>query len=133
MFETKMLPANPTTTAPDGSEVRVLLGVGGGGMAHFELPSGETTVAVRHGTVEEIWYFISGRGQVWRRHEDAEAIVDVHPGLCISIPVETDFQFRAFGHEPLAAVGVTMPPWPSDEEALLIDGPWDATVDAGPH
>ncbi len=133
MFETKTLPPDPTAVAPDGSEVRFLLGVGGGGMAHFALPPGETAVAVRHRTVEEIWYFVSGRGQIWRRHEGAEAIVDVQPGVCISIPVGTDFQFRAFGHEPLAAVGVTMPSWPGDGEAQLIDGPWEATVDSGPR
>ena len=29
------LPAEPDVVAPDGSNVRVLLGVRGGGMAHF--------------------------------------------------------------------------------------------------
>jgi hypothetical protein len=34
-FETRRLPAAYDVIAPDGSEVRVLLGLGGGGMAHF--------------------------------------------------------------------------------------------------
>ena len=53
-FETKRLPAAPTAVAPDGSDVRVLLELRGGGLAHFELGPGETSVAVRHRTVEEI-------------------------------------------------------------------------------
>ena len=37
-FHTKRLPAAPDAVAPDGSEVRVLCGVGRAGMAHFTLP-----------------------------------------------------------------------------------------------
>ena len=36
-FETQHLPVDRTAIAPDGSDVRVLLGVTSGGMAHFEL------------------------------------------------------------------------------------------------
>ena len=36
-FETRRLPSGVTVVAPDGSDVRVLLGLSGGGMAHFEL------------------------------------------------------------------------------------------------
>lgn len=109
-------------TAPDGSDVRILLRLSGGGMAHFELGPGRTSRAVRHRTVEEIWYFLSGRGEMWRRQEGEEAIVPVDAGTCLTIPVGTEFEFRSFGYEPLAAIGVTMPPWPGDEEAVLVDG-----------
>ena len=66
-FETKHLPMAPDAVAPDGSDVRILLGLKGGGMAHFELGPGEVSTAVTHRTVEEIWYFVSGRGQMWRK------------------------------------------------------------------
>ena len=36
-------------------------------MAHFELPPGETSTAVAHRTVEEVWFFLGGRGEMWRR------------------------------------------------------------------
>lgn len=117
--------------APDGSDVRVLLGVAGGGMAHFELGAGETSVAVFHLTVEEIWYFLAGRGQMWRRLGEEEACVDVGPGVCLTIPVGTRFQFRSLGPEPLAAVAVTIPPWPGPGEAVVTDGPWPPTVEPG--
>jgi mannose-6-phosphate isomerase-like protein (cupin superfamily) len=124
-FRTQILPAAPDDVAPDGSDVRVLLGLKGGGMAHFELAPGKTSIAVTHKTVEEIWYFLSGRGQMWRRMEEAEEIVDVYPGVCITIPLGTRFQFRSFGYEPLSAIGVTMPPWPGKGEAMPVEGVWE--------
>lgn len=133
MFDGKHLPAAPDATAPDGSEVRLLLSLPRGGLAHFQLPAGETSVAVRHRTVEQIWYFLGGGGVMWRRDDEWEEEVAVGPGDAITIPVETCFQFRSEGPgEPLAAIGVTMPPWPGDGEAVRADGRWDATVPAGP-
>ena len=55
-FAIKRLPVKPDAVAPDGSHVRILLGLSGGGLAHFEIGPGETSVAVAHHTVEEIWY-----------------------------------------------------------------------------
>jgi mannose-6-phosphate isomerase-like protein (cupin superfamily) len=133
MFETKRLPADRDAIAPDGSEVRLLLGLSRGGLAHFQLAPGETSVAVCHRSREELWYFVSGAGVMWRREGEREEEVEVGAGVAISIPVGTHFQFRSTGaSEPLAAIGVTMPPWPGDGEAIRSDGKWDATVAAGP-
>jgi mannose-6-phosphate isomerase-like protein (cupin superfamily) len=122
----KPLPASPDVTAPDGSDVRVLLRTEHGSTAHFELGPRRTSLAIRHRTVEEVWFFLSGRGQMWRRSPDGEErIDDVSPGVSIDIPVGTAFQFRTIGDEPLSAVGTTMPPWPNtDDEAVLVEGPW---------
>src|SRR5688572_18955261 len=109
-FETKHLPSTPTTTAPDGSDVRVLLGLGGGSMAQFQLAAGRISVAVTHRTVDEIWFILSGRGRMWRKQGEYEATVDLEPGCCLTIPLGTHFQFRASESGPLAAIGVTMPP-----------------------
>jgi mannose-6-phosphate isomerase-like protein (cupin superfamily) len=132
VFATARLGAEPDATAPDGSAVRLLLARAGGSMAHFELPAGAVSLAVRHRTVEEIWFVVAGRGRMWRRLGADEAIVDLAPGTSVTIPVGTAFQFRADGPEPLAAVGVTMPPWPGDGEAVRTDGPWTPTVAPGP-
>jgi mannose-6-phosphate isomerase-like protein (cupin superfamily) len=128
-METKRLPAEPDVIAPDGSNVRILLSVPRGSMAHFELEAGETSLAVVHRTVEEIWYFLGGRGEMWRRLGKDEEIVAVGPGVCITIPLGTEFQFRSFGPDPLAAVGVTMPPWPGADEAVHVEGPWPSTCE----
>jgi hypothetical protein len=82
-FATKNLPPARDAIAPDGSSVRVLLGLSGGGMAHFELPPQQTSKAVVHRTVEEIWFFLSGRGEMWRSLGDRAEVVDVHAGVCI--------------------------------------------------
>lgn len=117
--------------ALDGSDVRVLLGLQGGAMAHFELAPGQTSRAVTHRTVEEIWVCVSGRGEMWRRQGEQEEVVRVEPGVCLTIPLGTHFQFRALGREPLGAVAVTMPPWPGDGEATVVTGKWQPTVPAG--
>jgi mannose-6-phosphate isomerase-like protein (cupin superfamily) len=127
-FETKHLPMERSAVAPDGSDVRILLALRSGGMAHFELAPGQISKAVTHRTVEEIWYFISGRGQMWRKQNGIGTVIDVYPGVCLTIPLGTHFQFRSFGFEPLAAIGITMPPWPGDGEAVTVTGEWQPTV-----
>ena len=123
-FATKPLPALPDLLAPDGSAVRVLLAMRGGSMAHFELAAGKTSLAVVHRTVEEIWYVLSGRGEMWRAEGDQEQIVALEAGICLTIPVGTRFQFRASAAEALCAVAITIPPWPGPEEAQHVVGPW---------
>lgn len=128
-FDTKRLPAERDAVAPDGSDVRVLLKLRGGSTAHFELPPGQTSKAVTHRTVEEIWFFLAGRGEMWRaQKEQPEMIVQVESGMCLTIPLGTHFQFRSFGAEPLSALGITMPPWPGEGEAVMVQGKWEATV-----
>lgn len=127
-FETARLPVSPSAIAPDGTDVRVLLGVTGGSFAHFELPPGKISHAVTHRTIEEIWYFLGGRGEMWRKQGDLEEIVPVEGGVCLTVPLGTHFQFRSYGYEPLVVVVVTMPPWPGGDEAYQVDGHWTPTV-----
>lgn len=123
-FDTLRLPAEPTVVAPDGSDVRVLLQLAGGSMAHFELGAGRVARAVQHRSVDELWYVVAGRGQMWRRQGEREETVALEPGLCLTLPRGTCFQFRAAPTQAVAAVGVTMPPWPGESEAQFVDGPW---------
>ena len=126
-FSTKQLPVDRDAIALDRSDVRVLLQLSGGSMAHFELGPGRVSQAVGHRTVEEIWFFLSGRGEMWRKQGDREEVVQVDAGVCLTIPLGTQFQFRCFDCAPLAAVAVTMPPWPGDGEAYEVAGKWDPT------
>src|SRR3954452_19078679 len=106
-------PPDPDATAPDDSAVRLLVALDGGSMAHFELAAGQTSVAVRHRTVEELWYFVGGPGEMLHGGpEGGEAVDAVEPGVSLDIPLGTSFQSRALVSEPLRAVAVTMPPWP---------------------
>jgi mannose-6-phosphate isomerase-like protein (cupin superfamily) len=78
-YETKRLPAAPNAIAPDGSAVRILLSVTGASLAHFELPPGEFAIAVAHRTIDEIWYFLHGRGEMWRKLGDHESVESSSP------------------------------------------------------
>ena len=127
-FDTRRLPEATDVVAPDGSDVRVLLQVRGGGMALFRLDPGRTSGAVAHRNVEELWFVVGGRGEMWRRQGSRQEVVRLEPGLCLSIPTGTQFQFRSTGEEPLEVIAVTMPPWPGDDEADAVEGPWERSV-----
>jgi mannose-6-phosphate isomerase-like protein (cupin superfamily) len=116
--------------APDGSDVRVLLGLAGGGMAEFELAPGQVSTAVTHRTVEEIWYVLQGRGEIWLRQGTREDVIALEPGVCLTIPLGVHFQFRALGEGALRVLGVTMPPWPGADEAIVVAGPWTPSPSA---
>lgn len=129
--DTRSLADAPRVPAPDGSAVRPLCAIAGAGsFAHFQLESGQVSKAVSHATVQEIWYVIAGSGEMWRRHGDRSWTVRLHPGICLTIPLGTTFQFRADrGDQPLQVVAATMPPWPTDSrsEARIEEGAWQSS------
>ena len=133
-FATRRLPAKADVAAPDGSEVRVLPALERGSAAHFRLSPGAVSRAGRHRTVEEVWYVVSGQGEMWRHDGDREEVVALEPDICLTIPVGISFQFRATGAAPLSAFAVTMPPWPadSDDEWIEVAPYWPVNLpDAG--
>lgn len=129
-WQTARVGPNYDALAPDGSEIRLLAQVQAGSMVHCTLRPGAATRAVRHRTVEEVWYCTAGRGQVWRSSSDGsrQEIVDVEPGVSLNIPLGVNFQFRAIGDRPFELVITTMPPWPGPGEAVPVDGTWEATL-----
>jgi mannose-6-phosphate isomerase-like protein (cupin superfamily) len=126
-FATKRIASAPDAIAPDGSEVRVLCQLPGGGLALFSLPPKAVSKPVAHHTVEEVWYIVSGYGRMWRKLGQHEEIVELGPGVSLTIPTGTHFQFRCDGLDPLTAIGVTMPPWPGEAEAFRVEGVWHPT------
>ena len=129
-FATAKLSSLPTETAPDCSALRPLLGVAGATMAHFEVVAGATSRAVAHRTVDEMWFVVSGAGELWLKQGSRQEIVALEPGVCASLPRGTRFQFRASQGGTLAIVAVTIPRWPGDSEAELVDGPWSPSEPA---
>ena len=124
-FESKQVAEDYDALAPDGSEIRLLQSLDGVSVVHCRLPVGAVTVPVRHRTVEEVWFFIAGAGQVWRKQGEREQVLDVASGLCLTIPLGTDFQFRNTGDVPLEFIIATTPPWPGEDEAVVVEsGRW---------
>jgi mannose-6-phosphate isomerase-like protein (cupin superfamily) len=127
-FATLNLTDAPLVKATDGSDVRPLLALAAGSLAHFELAPGKTSISVAHRTVEEIWFVIGGRGEMWRKQVEREEVVELAAGVSLTIPVGTSFQFRSFGPQPLAIIAITTPPWPGDGEAYAVGGKWPASI-----
>jgi len=127
-FNTRYLSAEPDAIAPDGSNVRLLCALNGGSMAHFELARGMTSIAVTHRTVAEVWFVLSGGGEMWRKLNEREEVTPLEAGVSLTIPRGTHFQFRTTSREALTAIGVTMPPWPGADEAIAVEGKWAPTV-----
>ena len=122
-MQTTTLPQDPII-APDGSEIRELVAGGRASMVHCTLPAGGVSLAVRHRTVEELWFVMGGQGEVWRKLEGEEAVVAVGPGSALDIPLGARFQFRNTGDEPLVILIATMPPWPGADEAPKVADHW---------
>ena len=127
----------PDAIAPDGSEIRLLAtGVQGATRAsvcEVCLAPGAVSRPVLHRSVEEIWYVIEGRGQVWRCPPGSEAdAVDVKPGDTLVIPTGWRFQFRAASDSDSALrfLCFTSPPWPGPDEARPAEsgGLGEATI-----
>lgn len=127
-IQTRPFPETPDARSPAGAEIRYLMEGATGNMIHSTVPPGQVNLATVHATVSEFWYVLSGRGEIWRRQDGTEEIAVLEPGVSIDIPVGTAFQYRCTGAERLRFLCISMPPWPGDEEASIIDGPWAPTV-----
>ena len=120
----------PDATAPDGSEIRLLLDerhhAQKASMVEVTLAAGQVSRPVRHRQVEEVWYVLEGHGQVWRCPPDADpksaSPLSVAPGDALSIPTGWSFQFSAARDTALRFLCVTIPPWPGEEEAVPVPG-----------
>ena len=114
--------------APDGCGLRLLYQTWRGSMGHTTRQSGKVASPVRHRTVEEIWYVLEGRGEIWRKIGLVEDISKMTAGSSLTIPTSTSFQFRNTGDSPLTVLIVTMPPWPGEQEAEASEGRWQAST-----
>ena len=88
--------------------------------------------ACRFRTIDEYWFVLSGEGEIWRRATDGrESITRLTPGVCIDIPLGTAFQYRCTGDVSLVFTCTALPPWPGDDEAVIMDGPWGTKCGPG--
>lgn len=110
--------------APDTSEIYLLSNGRHGGLCQCILPLGATSAAVSHKTVEELWYFIEGEGEVWRQDLCDNKPEEVCAGTSVVIPPQTAFQFRNTGAVPLKFIIATLPPWPGAHESVSETGFW---------
>jgi mannose-6-phosphate isomerase-like protein (cupin superfamily) len=121
--------AKPNYAAPDGSLIYLLGDEASGGLAECILPPESTTVPVHHRTVEELWYVISGEGEISRREDTLPPeLTKLAAGTCIDIGKGITFQFRNIAVKlPLRMLLLTMPRWPGPDEAVAVPAlaSWD--------
>ena len=130
-MQTRPFPSSPDARSPAGAEIRHLIEGERGSVIHSTVPPGQVNRATVHATVSEFWHVLSGEGQIWRRDAMDEGTTDLRRGVSIDIPVGTAFQYRCTGAVPLEFLCITMPPWPGDEEATHLDGPWEPNAPEG--
>jgi len=119
--------------SPLGARIRFLIDGPNGNMIHSTVPPGMIGRACRFRTIEEFWYVLSGEGEIWRSASDGrESVTRLVPGVCVDIPLGTTFQYRCTGSAPLVFTCTALPPWPGDDEAVIVDGPWTPVLGTEP-
>lgn len=124
LFLRQHLPEKYSYLAPDGSEIRMLLDVAGAGVAHCRLPPGCVSSPVKHKSVNEIWYILSGSGQIWQGRNGLDDFADLSAGVCLTIAAGDSFQFKNTGMGDLDILITTAPNWPGPDEAVPVSGYW---------
>jgi mannose-6-phosphate isomerase-like protein (cupin superfamily) len=127
-MQTRAFPSTPDARSPAGAEIRYLIESETGNMIHSTVPPGQVNRATVHATVNEFWHVLSGEGQLWRRDSTGEETTVLKRGTTIDIPAGTAFQYRCTGDVPLQFLCISMPRWPGDEEASVVEGPWKPTA-----
>lgn len=123
-MQTKTLSEQFDCLAPDQSEIRLLAATERASTVHCTLPPGKVSLAVAHRTVEEIWFFLEGEGEMWRKLGDEEEVTAVAPGVSLTIPTGAHFQFRNTGSTALRFLCMTIPAWPGESEAYRVPERW---------
>jgi len=130
-MQSRPFPSAPEARSPAGAEIRSLIEGETGDMIHSTVPPGQVNRATVHATVSEFWHVLSGKGEIWRRDATGEETTVLEPGVSIDIPVGTAFHYRCTGADALQFLCVTMPRWPGDHEATVIEGPWEPNAPEG--
>jgi mannose-6-phosphate isomerase-like protein (cupin superfamily) len=128
-WERQDMPLYPDYSAPDGSEIRVLLDSSAGGLCGCSLGHKQISAPVYHRTVDEIWYVVDGEGEVWRSAEGREEVIAASVGTALTLPRGVSFQFRSTGATRFTIVVATFPRWPGPDEAVRASaGMWHTNV-----
>jgi mannose-6-phosphate isomerase-like protein (cupin superfamily) len=127
-MKTSILPDQPDAKSPAGADIRFLMDGETGNMIHSTVPPRQVNRATVHATVNEFWYVLAGRGEIWRDNGVESCVTVLVPGTTIDICAGTAFQYRNSSDKELKFICIAMPPWPGDSEASYVDGIWRPTV-----
>ncbi len=125
---TGLLPVDHSDVAADGSLVRLLGRVPGASAIHCSVPARQVGNPSYNVGLDELWFFLDGNGQLWRRPRDRSVpgeVVDVRAGSIVSIPRDVEFQFRNTCDRELVFICMTSPAWSNEQQNQHLDqGHW---------
>ena len=127
-MKTTSLPEQPDMKSPAGADIRFIMDGETGDMIHSTVPPHQINKATVHATVSEFWYVLEGHGEIWRDDGLESGVTTLVAGTSIDIAVGTSFQYRNVSDVDLKFICITMPPWPGESEATVIDGNWKPTI-----
>lgn len=112
----------PSFTTKDGSTIRELMAYRNSAcvqssLAEATLPVGGKTECHLHRTVEEVYYFLEGRGRILVGDE----CLDVEPGMSVLHRPGVRHQTWNTGDVPLVFLCVCAPPYEHDDTDILPD------------
>ena len=107
----RTLGQEPDEIAPDGSLIYWLCRNEYASTCVCVLPPGCQSIPARHYRLEELWYVVSGFGQLYRSGANDGLPVELHAGVGVSIAAGQVFQFRAHQGSTLTIHITTTPPW----------------------
>lgn len=125
-FETTDLASITSFLSDDGSEIRSLPTVNGVETVHCRLPQGGIIQASRHKTVAQLWYVLSGNGDLWlQTHDGKESVVLLKSGVSVTVPLGYKFQFRNTGMQNLDILIVNTTKWSGPGELIPVKNHWE--------
>jgi mannose-6-phosphate isomerase-like protein (cupin superfamily) len=127
-MKTTTLPDQPDAKSPAGADIRFIMDGEKGNMIHSTVPPHQVNKATVHATVNEFWYMLEGRGEIWRDNGSESSVTLLVPGTSIDIQAGTTFQYRNVSEVDLKFICIAMPPWPGDSEAIYVKGKWQPTI-----
>jgi mannose-6-phosphate isomerase-like protein (cupin superfamily) len=110
----------------DGSTIREIAGLAGDGsaparqqsLAEATVPPGGQTVAHYHRTMEELYFFVAGRGRLRLGEEER----DVAAGECVVIPPGQVHKLWSSAEGPLVLLCCCAPAY-THEDTVLVEEP----------
>lgn len=123
--EVKTVQAASPFLSDDGSVIRALPGVGQVESVHCTLPKGGVIQASRHKTVSQIWYVLSGTGELWLEPPSHKGqVTPLAAGTAVTVPLGYSFQFRNTGSADLEIFIVNTTPWSGAGELIPVANHW---------
>lgn len=119
------LSAAPNSVSPDGgAEIRHILTSPGGDLTHAVCLAGSTSGTHHLPELDEGYFVLSGRGEIWRAVNGRDAVTALRPGRWVSMPAGMRFQYRANVGSSLVFLVVVLPSWHEDLFHVVAGGRW---------